>query len=351
MRYLHIKWILISFISFILGKYLYICYHSPHMSILKSMLTPHPRTTKHIKEKSRHETMKERKEKVLEYNALYDLSSKFTADTDNVAVPNIVHYIWVDKGKGIPFTFLNALSFFSVHNIWKPRIIYIHANQLPTGPWWQLVELNIGNIKHIKIDDTQVKIYGKIPLYTEHLTDILRLEILQDYGGVYIDTDIIAMRPLSPLRHFGHTQGIGMLDKGLSNGVILAKQGSPFLKIWHEAYWTYGRIPDDINSTVWRYHSIELPGTLHSIFPRMIHTEQTALLGPKYFQYENETIKERTWQKNYCVHIWKRFTKVPEHPNDFKFISKTSFVRELLEYVWFQQTIPILKEGTYKIER
>lgn len=44
-----------------------------------------------------------------------------------------------------------------------------------------------------------VCVYMQPLSYTTHRTDILRMDILDTYGGVYVDLDTLVLRPLRPL--------------------------------------------------------------------------------------------------------------------------------------------------------
>ena len=72
-----------------------------------------------------------------------------------------------------------------------------------------------------------------------HLSDALRLDVLQREGGVYMDMDIIALRSFDTIRNssrdvvLGHEGG----DRhGFCNAIILARKNASFLDRWIKSY-------------------------------------------------------------------------------------------------------------------
>ncbi|CAK9206355.1 unnamed protein product [Sphagnum troendelagicum] len=75
-----------------------------------------------------------------------------------------------------------------------------------------------------------VQWWHKIPLFHLHYTDLLRLGVLYKYGGVYMDMDVIVLKPLDSLCN---TVGSEIFANGevCLNGAIMAfNKSSPFLR-------------------------------------------------------------------------------------------------------------------------
>ena len=76
------------------------------------------------------------------------------------------------------------------------------------------------------------------PLRTAaHRADVLRLQLLIEHGGVYLDLDFLVLKPLSPLLHGPKDFVIGREGAtsdggfhGLCNAVLLAKPNASFAK-------------------------------------------------------------------------------------------------------------------------
>ena len=94
----------------------------------------------------------------------------------SIKVPNIVHYVSLGNWK---FTFLNYLSFKSVHRFIKPRLILIHGDSLPHGDWWEKILNEVPNIYFAR-RDRPIRIQGVRVPWIEHSSDIVRLQTI--YG-------------------------------------------------------------------------------------------------------------------------------------------------------------------------
>jgi mannosyltransferase OCH1-like enzyme len=103
-----------------------------------------------------------------------------------------------------------------------------------------------------------------------HKADILRLEILLEHGGIYLDIDTFVLRPFAD-RHTGldlmqYDTVLGMearalevahgprsddemRPKGLCNAVIVARPGADFLQLWLQSY-------DTFRDSKWTEHSV-----------------------------------------------------------------------------------------------
>lgn len=55
--------------------------------------------------------------------------------------------------------------------------------------------------------DSNVGIFGMYPSLRMHKSDILRLDRLKKYGGIYLDLDVIILRNFKKLRNSPMTMG------------------------------------------------------------------------------------------------------------------------------------------------
>ncbi|CAH1800838.1 unnamed protein product, partial [Owenia fusiformis] len=152
-----------------------------------------------------------------------------------------------------------------------------------------------------------------------------------EYGGVYIDSDVIAIKSYRPLLKYDVTLSRNSEDQ-LANGMIFAKPRAPFLKIWHEAFKTYGYWKNGQNTYL--FHSVQIPYNLSKIFPHLVHIEEWSLIGPKWFEYEQLFNGRYSWKDNYCIHVWKSKSTVPDGPERINNLRKHSTLREIIEYIW-----------------
>lgn len=164
-------------------------------------------------------------------------------------IPNIVHYVWLTRDP-LLFTldFRAFLTIYSSHLFLRPTAIYIHTDAAPgalTNPpdLWTRRILAIPGVKPNYITPPTHTSAGVPLTRIEHKSDVVRLQALRDYGGLYLDFDAIPLRDISPLRTAGFGAVVGPVtavsvwQSGmLNNGVMLAAKHSPFIEIYYEAY-------------------------------------------------------------------------------------------------------------------
>ena len=123
-----------------------------------------------------------------------------------------------------------------------------------------------------------------------------------EYGGIYLDTDVIVVRSFDPLR-LNYSVVLGReTGGGLNNGIIVGRRNAPFLRIWLEAYRSYQG-----EREVWGYTPVILPHRLAEIFPHLVHVEERSIARPNWTPEEMERLYNGTtynWTSNYCVHWW-----------------------------------------------
>lgn len=127
-------------------------------------------------------------------------------------VPDIVHYILFEKHR---ITYVHLLSFLSVLRIHRPSTIYIHCDcdkiDEDDDNWNRILKVvnqtnevviliktieRPSHINGIKIRDDYRNFHG---------SDITRYRLLKQYGGVYIDNDVLICQPLHVFRRFEFT--------------------------------------------------------------------------------------------------------------------------------------------------
>lgn len=107
-------------------------------------------------------------------------------------VPNVVHYVWFSDG----YTALRLHHFLSLKSAYvniRPDVIIFHCDHEPTGNWWKIARKTIQILRIVKLRPPS-RIFGNAIVRPEHMSDVARIEILLDQGGIYLDTDVIALK-------------------------------------------------------------------------------------------------------------------------------------------------------------
>ena len=140
-------------------------------------------------------------------------------------IPNKLHYIHLSKG-GREWKLHHYLSVKSAYTRSEVDKIYIWVDNEPKGEWWEKTK------KLIQLEYIQPpsEIFGKPITQLAHKSDVLRLQILLEYGGIYVDTDTIFVKSFKPLLNNKFVLGQQNVNgsEGLCPAVILSEPNSVF---------------------------------------------------------------------------------------------------------------------------
>lgn len=261
----------------------------------------------------------------------------------NQSFPSAVHFI-------LPFrqpvlTFIHYVSVLSAFWMIQPDRLILWYVRPPQGQYWKRLKRNFSTsgvleerVVFIK-RDAPVEIYNIFLRSVEHQSDVMRLDALLLFGGLYLDLDVIVVKSLREIIEKSRKKSfvIGReFEKGLCNGVMLSIPYGRFLALWHLAYQT-------LVDSHWNEHSVLLPHVMAEAWPELVHVEELSMDRPNWF--ERDIIFERRingepliwlwWKINFCVHLWIRAYK----GNMTETIAKTenSMLAELIRWVLFGQ--------------
>lgn len=196
---------------------------------------------------------------------------------EKYVVPNVVHYISFGKEK--KWTFNQMLSVKSAFTKIKPEVIYFHCENEPTGSWWIYVKENIKTLKVVNVKAPET-IFNQSIIVPSHKADVYRLKILQKYGGIYLNSNIIVLKSFDQFRRYNFTLGImskqfKQTPGKLNKDVIISAINATFINLWYNTYRTYKSKERPLD-----YHSCIIPYRLGVKFPALIHIEEHALIFP-----------------------------------------------------------------------
>ena len=245
-------------------------------------------------------------------------------------IPNIIHFMYFTGPNSREFSYLNYLSVKTAHKVQRPEKIYFYYNQEP---------LNNKNWDAMKPYVTMVKIdppneYMGIALnYPQYQADVVRLQKLIEHGGIYLDTDILLLKPLTDLmdRHcvLGaesyvdhvadlHTTDLNKIGS-VSNAVILAEPNSRFINLWLE------ELPRGFKNNVWAYHAVVLPLELYKQDPSLFDLLEVEAFIPfdfrDYYIFGNDFSNVERLKSSYAVHMWDNIWKAENIQIDVQYMS------------------------------
>ncbi len=242
-------------------------------------------------------------------------------------IPNVFHFVFGLKPDfgGKPFSLVHYLSIQSAIEVNQPERVYFHYHHEPAGYWWERIKPQL-TLNQVSIPES---IFGNPLHHFAHKADVIRLEVLLEYGGIYLDLDTICVRPLAPL--YGRSpfmigsqlhhesfslrlkRSVKSLDlssmmsgqMGLCNAVLLATRNNPFVKIWYDSYRDFRSKGRD---EYWHEHSVLVPQQLAAA-----HKSLVTIASPYRFHYpiyDEDGLKnlfERTkvFPDAYVHHLWE----------------------------------------------
>ncbi|PAA80636.1 hypothetical protein BOX15_Mlig013063g1 [Macrostomum lignano] len=252
----------------------------------------------------------------------------------NYKVPNAVHYILPFSDPVIQFHHLVCI----LSGVWvlRPDFVIFWYSSEPKGQNWNLLKRNLteSGVWFTKVllahRSVPKSVYTQPVLIREHQSDVIRMEALLVFGGVYSDLDVISLRSMQPLRNYSFTIG-RELPQNLCNGVFLSAPNSTLLALWHVAY-------QSLDDSSWGEHSLMLPNRLCHAFPEHCHVEQDSMDRPNFLPREIVLIygKQRGWdwrKKNYAMHLWYRMHKRKYSMESIKHVD--SMLGDMFRFVLF----------------
>ena len=182
-------------------------------------------------------------------------------------VPRRLHLIFglaADFG-GKPFGLIHHLVIKAAVHALRPqggRAVFYHAHE-PRGPWWE-ASRPLLQLRKVQAPKT---IFGRQLRRFAHQADVLRLELLQQWGGAYLDMDILVLAPLDHLHRYELSMGHEGVDGtiGLGNALMLARPNARLLRTWYDRYRGF-------SDAVWNGFSLRLPFELAQQMPDAVHT-------------------------------------------------------------------------------
>lgn len=184
-------------------------------------------------------------------------------------ISKTIHFIYgLDKDFGnIPFSIFHYIAVKSARIVNHPVDVMFHFKYLPKGIWWnRLVEENLA--EPVKLSFPK-KIYGNPLNAYFHQTEVAKLFLLFEYGGIFLDLDTICKNPFDSL--LKHEFVIGQNpEKNTCGSTILAEKECKFLAIWINSFFLFrSNGADAFNMEFSRI----VPRIIANIYPELVQLE------------------------------------------------------------------------------
>ena len=181
----------------------------------------------------------------------YSFYAKCNLDTlyvkNNLSIPKIIHLIYF---KGIEFEKFHYECIKSMLiNMPNYKIIIYNDIEPENNKFWDDIKKNpMVSIEYISPPDH----FDGFPLkFIQYKADVVRLELLYKYGGIYLDLDMLIIKNFENIINTGKDLYIseeGDKGGGLINAFLACKPNNGFVKKWLDSFKTGLRMNN------WAYH-------------------------------------------------------------------------------------------------
>jgi len=242
---------------------------------------------------------------------------------NNLPIPNIIHFVYGFKPQTTEFELYKYLAIKSALLINNPSKIYFHYKYEPYGYYWDQIKHSL-TLEYV---EPPSEIYGNQLTHYAHQSDVIRLQKLQKYGGIYLDIDTICLKSFEELRKYDLVLGVQSNQNdseiyGICNAVMMCKAQHEFIIEWIDTYTSFRSIGRD---EYWDEHSVLMP--LHLVY-KYVNQNQNQnqnhikILNSNNFFYPlwysindilfNTNIDIKEYKKiinnNFCIHLWDTYS-------------------------------------------
>jgi hypothetical protein len=221
-------------------------------------------------------------------------------------IPKEIHYLFgIDKNFcNKPFSYfhyLNVLSAIKINFDYKINLYYLYK---PNSIYFDKL-YDICNV--VKLQEINYDIDFE---YKEHIGDLVRLNIINQFGGIYIDLDTVCIKKFDDLLNNECVLGkeYGIIDNdteesfiGLCNATIMSTKSNLFIKDWIQEYHS------NYNKQ-WNYLSVVFPHRLINSKKYNVNIQDKN----SFFKYSwDNQGKNQIFNLNSCIddcyslHLWE----------------------------------------------
>lgn len=220
--------------------------------------------------------------------------------TVGTAIPKIVHFVYGLRDPNPTLDLIHYTAIKAAHDVLQPTKIMFHYHYMPVGDNFERARPML-TLRQVPLVE---KVFDRPVSHYAHRADVVRLQVLEEFGGIYLDLDLISVKPVDHLldREFIMAQEGVDGSVGLCNAMIMARPHSRFVQRWFATYALF-------DSAEWNYHSVILPGKLAPFFRNEITVlNHTAFFWPLWDSHGLRTLyleKSYDFSANLGTHIWE----------------------------------------------
>lgn len=208
-------------------------------------------------------------------------------------IPNVVHFIRLRGQLDRPWSTINTCCVRAADAVQRPDKIILWTDQDVPPEIVGLVE-----VRHY---DPPASINGTPLTYAQYRADLARLHILREHGGIYLDTDLLLVRPLNFITD-NFVAGAES-DDAICGAALMASPGAKFLDLWLDAFET------GLATGVWAYQCVNTPYEIAIRRPDLIRLLPKDTFAP--FDFSRNWLFDETPpalpESTRGLHVWETF--------------------------------------------
>ena len=227
-------------------------------------------------------------------------------------IPKIIHLLYFGETELYNFQYKCVKSM--IEHMPNYKIIIYNKKEPKNNKYWDLLMKE----RNVEVKKIEVPEYfdGYKLNHFQYKADVVRLEILYEYGGVYLDLDMLVVNNFDELfksnkDFYISYEGDEKKGSGLINAFLAAKPKNEFVKIWLDNF------KSGLRMNSWAYHIRDTNKYLLKKNPHYMIKYNIKLLDHKHFfpflwQERNKFInigKHKFEKDNYGVHLFETILK------------------------------------------
>jgi hypothetical protein len=161
-----------------------------------------------------------------------------SSEDTNELIPKIIHFIFISNPKYKGMSMAVAMAIKSAKVIYPDWQVWLHHSKdfpmnAETDQYFKIASQYIDKFIMEEVPET---IAGKPIQFIQHKADWLRLQILKEHGGIYLDTDVFSIRPISNNIRKYNTVLARQFGDSICNAMIMTQPNSTFINAWIDSY-------------------------------------------------------------------------------------------------------------------
>lgn len=243
----------------------------------------------------------------IKYYSICNLITLYPVDSYD-KIPKIIHILFFGETEFLNFHHRCVHSMIQYMPDYEIRI---HSAKEPVNnKYWDDLKTQ-PNVKIVKIDVPQY--YDGFELkHFQYKADVVRLEVLYEEGGVYLDLDMLIVKPFHEVFNSGHSFYISKERAGhdcLINAFLAAKPKNEFIKIWLNEF------KSGLRLGIWAHHIRDSNKKLLDEHPHYEHKYRIKILDGNVFMpfhwqdtdafLRSETQEYEFQEGSYGTHLWE----------------------------------------------